>query len=421
MKGVRLVLVMLFILVLCLGTISAAPQRKVKIDKILRNLQAENRIEVRQYVKNAEWTWVEVDYYDEQYPLTIDLLFSNEDDPSRVAYLVAPCGYNFRSNYFTPPSRNIAHFMRANDYLVVGITFREDHLPLNQVDQSVLSWGLAKHRSDMHEVIAAIQHEIQLPYELLGQSSAAVCVLDYAARYRDPKFKKITILDTDSFDPALQPEKVAYANMTYDAVNALIGQGIYANPFVKSFKDLIFAAFLYPDLDSGQARPYNLPGNFTFNGLLHFSLIYTAFLPGLYTPITGLPGEWVMVQGASAGYYNFQLDPRADDFALLQTDAGILPQAAGQFGEGTTPIAIDRDIYALLSLNGAYTIDWKGIQEKVVMINGQLSSGNQTYYGTRIREAGNTDVSIHIIPGYGYADLLYGTNAERDVWTYFLE
>ena len=128
-----------------------------------------------------------------------------------------------------------------------------------------------------------------------------------------------------------------------------------------------------------------------------------------------------MVNGVSKGYYDFHYDPLDDDFALLLTDAKNLPLVANQIGEGTSPLALERDIYAIMALNGAYTIDWAGIQEKVVMVNGELSSGNQIYYGTQIQNAGNSNVIINVIPGYGYVDLLYGTNAEQDVWTHFLD
>ena len=404
-----------------INVLYAAPRGKIKIKKIIKALKAKGQILVKEFEKHDEWTWVEVDYFDEQYPLTIDVLLDNEDEPSRVVYLVAPSGYNFRGNYFTPRSQNIAHFMREHDYLVIGITFREDHLPLAQVDQSLLTWDLEKHRMDMQKVISAIQHKVHLPYILCGQSSSAVCILEYAANCANPKFEKIVLLDTDSFDPEIQPEKVANAQITYDALGQLIEQGIYANPFTKNLKELVSAAMDSPNTDSGQPRRYPLPGNFTLNGLLHFSLIYTAALPGIHTHITGLPGEWVMVQGAAAGYYEPNPDPLYDNFGLFRTDTQILPIVANETGEGTTPLAFERDIYAILSLNGAYTIDWSGIREKVVMVNGELSSGYQTYYGTQIMEAGNTNVTIHVIPDHGYADLLYGQDAEQNVWPHFLE
>jgi hypothetical protein len=311
--------------------------------------------------------------------------------------------------------------MRNNGYLVIGITHREDHLPLAQVNQDILEWDLEKHRRDIHKIISAIQPKIHLPYELLGQSSSAVSILDYAANNSNPNFEKIILLDTDSFDPAFQPEKVQNANITYDAVCQLIEQGIYADPFVKNFIDLVSVSMLYPDADSGQPRPDDFPGNFTFNGLLHYSLIYTAYLPGLHTPITGLPGEWVMVQGAAFGYYNFNDNPLLDNFGLLSTNVQVLGFVANETGEGTTPLALARDIYAILALNDAYTINWAGIQEKVIMVNGELSSGYQTYYATQIQNAGNSNVIINVIPDHGYADLLYGANAEQNVWSHFLD
>jgi len=64
---------------------------------------------------------------------------------------------------------------------------------------------------------------------------------------------------------------------------------------------------------------------------------------------------------------------------------------------------------------------WANIQEKVIMINGELGPGNQIYYGTQIQNAGNSNVNINVIAGHGYADLLYSTNAEQNVWTHFLD
>ncbi|MBN2442153.1 MAG: hypothetical protein JXJ04_12435 [Spirochaetales bacterium] len=368
-----------------------------------------------------KWTQMEIELRDEQYPLTINLLIGHKRFPKKMMFMVAPSGQNFRSTFFSPIDRNMALYLLEKGYLVVGVTYREDKLPIEDVGQFLTDWGMEKHTADLRKAVKLIQRIIKLPYDMIGQASSAVSIMDYASHYSG-KLDKIILLDTDSFDPSLQPEKVVYADMTYNALNQIIASGMYANPFIDSLRNMIFAGTMYPDADSGQARDFlGLPGNFTYAGLLHFSLIYTAFLPGLHTPITGLPGEWVMIQGVTAGYYNYALDPLSDSYGFTYTSLGDLVQVGMNIGTGIIPIAYNRDIYALQSLNGAYEIDWSGIEERVIMINSEYSSGNQAYYGTLIQLAGNNDVSLNLIQGYAYIDLLLSPYAAYDVWPFILQ
>ncbi|MDY6933905.1 MAG: hypothetical protein SVZ03_06740 [Spirochaetota bacterium] len=416
-----LVSAVICVMVLALWPQEARSYHRGKLHQIHAALAKRAPVEWIHYENTDDWRWGELAFNDEQYPLTIDVLENRHSRPDRVAFLVTPSGYNFRNNYFAPREKNIAHFLRENGYLVVSITFREDVMPEDNLDPSVREWGIEKHVADMHKIVRILRRAVRLPYEFIGQSSGAVCIMDYASKFSHPWFEKIGLIDTDSFDPDIYPEKVAYSGITYDAIAQLMDEGILVDTFAADFKELIFAAALYPEMDSGQPRPEGLPGNFTLNGLLHFSLIYTAFLPGLTSPITGLPGEWVMIQGVCNGYYNFDIDPLQDDFGLTKTDHQVMPIVAADIGQGTAPLALAKDMYGLLALSGDYTIDWCGIEERVVMVNGEFSSGDQSYYGTLIQNAGNSDVTLSIINGYGYADLLWGTDAEAEVWPYLID
>jgi hypothetical protein len=368
-----------------------------------------------------DWTMVELELRDETYPLTITLLAGHNRIPEKLIFMVAPGGQNFQNTFFTPVDRNMALYMLDNGYMVAGVTFREDKLPMEEIGPFLADWGMEKHRKDLRKVVKIIQRIIHLPYDMIGQAISAVTIMDYASHYSG-RLDRIILLDTDSFDPVLQPDKFMYADMTYNALTQIMAGGVYADPFMDSMRDLIFAGVMYPDMDSGQSREFlGLPGNFTFGALLHFSMIYTASLPGLHTPLTGLPGEWVMIQGAAAGYYIPAYDPQYDAYGLSYTNPEDLAQIALYMGTGIIPIAYNRDVYAIQAQNGAYNIDWPGIGEEVVMINSEYSSGNQAYYGTLIREAGNEDVSLTVIPGYAYIDLLLSPYADTDVWHYIVE
>ncbi|MCW8966820.1 MAG: hypothetical protein OQK82_09085, partial [Candidatus Pacearchaeota archaeon] len=126
-------------------------------------------------------------------------------------------------------------------------------------------------------------------------------------------------------------------------------------------------------------------------------------------------------QGINAGYYNFALDPQSDSYGFTYTNLEDLVQVAMNIGTGIVPIAYNRDISAIQALNGAYEIDWSGIDERVIMINSEYSSGNQAYYGTLIQLAGNNDVSFNLIQGYAYIDLLLSPFAANDVWPFILQ
>ena len=127
-----------------------------------------------------------------------------------------------------------------------------------------------------------------------------------------------------------------------------------------------------------------------------------------------------MVLGNAAGYYEFAVNPADDVFALLQTDVDRLRLAGTELGSGTAPLALLRDYTAAIAGLEPYTVNWFGIDEKVVWINAALGMGAQTYGAELTREAGNTNVAVHIVPGYGHADIIFGKNAKADVWQLFV-
>lgn len=87
------------------------------------------------------------------------------------------------------------------------------------------------------------------------------------------------------------PESVEFTNTqaSLAACDQLISQGVVANTEILGFQFIAQQAQLDPMGDSGFPRPVG--GNFTNEGLFYFALINTNTLPGLITPITGLPSN----------------------------------------------------------------------------------------------------------------------------------
>ncbi|HQG30340.1 MAG TPA: hypothetical protein PLA83_00310 [Deltaproteobacteria bacterium] len=149
-------------------------------------------------VPTLEWSWFEVNFYDEVYPLTVDFVGSNFQCPRKVIYLLPGGGVNFRSSFLTPTSDNLAQFFRKNGYLVVGITPREDNVPILLSYRCMEGWGLEKHRFDIRKIISIIQGKIGLPYTILGHSFGAAYALDYASRYSDSALERGSSLSTST-------------------------------------------------------------------------------------------------------------------------------------------------------------------------------------------------------------------------------
>jgi pimeloyl-ACP methyl ester carboxylesterase len=363
------------------------------------------------------WSWFEVNFYDEQYPLTVDVLGSNFASAKKVIYLLPGGGGNFSASFFTPMDNNLAQFFRQAGFLVIGITPREDNAPPGIY---MADWGMAKHKADIQEIIGIIQAKIKLPYWVLGHSFGAAYALDYSSTCNDDLFKKVIALDIYSFDPTKVPDMVTDAEITYEAFLELINEGQFADSTFSDFKSLMFISLLFPKSDSGELRP--IGGDFTYEGLLYFSMIDSYLLPGIHTPLTGLANDWPLVQSYVAGKYTFAANPLADTYRLTHSDIGTLRTAIFKLGSGLTPCAVYRDYFAVNAYNGAYTINWSGIRVPVLWVNSRLGYSGNTYGATLIKNSGNTNVKVPpSIPGYGHLDVLFSNTAQGNVWHLFLE
>lgn len=378
--------------------------------------------------------WVEADVWDEDFPLTVHLVAKPRARIKRVIYLLPSSGLNFRGSYLTPEADGLAYYFARRNYLVVGISPREDNIGKDSVspdaDPSVASeWGLEKHRTDVRQVVAAVQKAVDLPYDVLGHSLGAIVALDYAAKISEANFETVMVLDLPSFGPTDevllygQEPVSAYllASLSLGAYADLLGKGTYLDASIAALKELVALAALFPTADSGTPRIV-APGNFTLNGLLHYSLIFTAFLPGAISPTTGLPQEWPMILGNAAGFYDFAADPQDDVFGLVHIDIERLQDVAFAVGSGLTPIALARDYTAAISNDEAYLptykVEWADVNESVRWINGELGMGPYTYATTLMEAAGNTDIEVTIVPMYGHIDVILSDTAEEDVWKY---
>jgi pimeloyl-ACP methyl ester carboxylesterase len=386
------------------------------------------RLKDRDRCNNDNLTWVEIKFYDEQYPLTLNVVSMKRPNPCKVIYLLAASSLNFKSSFFTPIENSLASYLAQQGYLVVGITPREDNVP-PEADPSVMEkWGMRKHREDVRKIIRLVQANVDKPYQVLGHSLGAIIALDYAGEYADKQFRSVTLLDIPSFDPKQQDyaDKMASARQALHAYHTLLDANIYEETSVVDYKRLLAVATNYPTFDSKLPRAYvvpGMPGNFTIAGLLHFGLIFTAYMPGLITPYTDsyLPQEWPMVQGNAAGTYVLNDDPLKDTFGLKLSDLDQLGQAAAEVGSGIVPVALLRDYTSSIAELGDYRIHWAGIQEKVLWINGGLGMGYQTYGAELIRSlANNHKVTVAVVPGYGHVDLIYSKTARKDVWSRLL-
>ena len=366
-----------------------------------------------QSMTSLAWSWFEVSFQDETYPLTIDLVGSNFLSPKKVIYLLPGGGLNFRSSFFTPVGDNLTQFFRRAGYLVVSITPREDSVPSGGPLDCIAEWGMAKHKEDIHEIIEIIQGRLNLPYRILGHSFGAAYALDYAASYDGAE--KIIALDIYSFGEG--SDGALNSATTCGAYQELMGEGTYADTTFSDFKQLMFLSMLLPGLDSGEPREgLGCSGNFTLEGLLFFSLIYSSEVPGIHTDITGLPGDWPLVQSYAAGEYVCSDNPADDEYFLDLSDIVTLRTASFKMGSGLVPCAVYRDWYAVNAHNGVYEIDWGGIQEPVLWVNTGLGYGEQWYAPPE-----NTEIERVVIDGYGHLDVFSNTTAQQDIWCLFLE
>ena len=245
------------------------------------------------------------------------------------------------------------------------------------------------------------------------------CRFTYAATWPNGP-EKVIALDIYSFDPA-DSESVLASDLTCDAYQELMDSGSYIDSSYADIKDLMLISLLLPLIDSGEPRDFlGLPGDFTYEGLLYFCMIYSSELPGVHTPLTGLAGDWPLVQSYAAGQYCFAANPLYDDYELSCSSMCTLREASIKVGSGIVPNALARDFFAVNAYNGVYEIEWSKITMPVLWFNTELGYGSNMY-GANLIHVNNPDVLVAVAPGYGHLDMLSGRNAARDVWRWLIQ
>jgi pimeloyl-ACP methyl ester carboxylesterase len=278
----------------------------------------------------------------------------------------------------------------------------------------MLQWGMEQHRADIRSIVQRVQAAVQLPYDVLGHSYGAASALDYAAAYPGEARRAIA-LDIYSFDPFADPASVASAALTRNAYDQLMSLGVYADATYNDFGALAKTAFA-GKLDAGLAGSDDLDP-YTSKQLLLLGMIYSWILPGIHTPITGLPGDWPLEMGALEGDYLTGFTEGDDDKSLGHTRFATLRRVSEQMGGGVIPMAFARDYWSIVALDDPTTrIRWQDITSEVIWLNSELGYGDQSYGAELIRAAGNEHVKVGVVEGYGHQDMIWGDTARRDVW-----
>jgi pimeloyl-ACP methyl ester carboxylesterase len=374
-------------------------------------------------VVTLDWSWFEVNYYDETYPLTVDVVGSNFQTVKKVIYLLPGGGVNFKSSFFTPIDNNIAQFLRTKGYLVIGITPREDNVPKGLNSYPMMAeWGMDKHVADIHNVIDKIQKKINnLPYVILGHSFGAAYALEYAGAYPDGAAKVIA-LDIYSFGPedvfpdpyyATYFDTAAWLSSLYADT---IASGQTADSTYSQIQSLMLISLIFPKIDSGESRTPFATGDFTYEGLLYFSMIDSAVLPGIFSDTTGLPSEWPMIGGYVSGNYVFSDNPINDQYSLNHANMFNLREASFKVGSGLVPYALYRDFFAINAVDGDSNIQWSRINKPVLWINTALGYGDYMHGVDMI----TSPVTPVIIGDYGHLDILASKTAKQDVWQKYI-
>jgi pimeloyl-ACP methyl ester carboxylesterase len=367
---------------------------------------------------NLRWTWIELDIYDQAYPLSVDIVVSNVLPPRGVIYMLPGGAANFRAAFLTPREDNLAAFFRRRGYLVIGISPREDRVPPTEQDFSFMAnWGMQQHREDVRAVVSKVQAVVPLPYELLGHSYGAATALDYAGAYPEEP-SRVIALDIYSFDPYVTPASISRAGRTHAAYVDLIAEGTFADTTYYDFSTLANRGL--NDIDAGPTTPFDAGADAldpdTSKQLLLYGLIYSSMLPGVHSDLTGLAGDWPMALSTIAGRDRdtVSIDERRP---FRNTELATLRAVSSELGSGLISMAFARDYWSVVSLaDPAYPLHWSSIRSEIAWINTELGYAGQTHGAELIRASGNTRVTVEVIPDYGHADLLWSRNARRDVW-----
>ncbi|MFF3211172.1 hypothetical protein ACFYYB_10970 [Streptomyces sp. NPDC002886] len=334
-------------------------------------------------------------------PVTVDVVADTRRTPHGIAYLLPGGGLNFGSSFFTPSDLNLAHRLRREGLLVVGVTPREDAAASGDIGPD---WGLAAHRRDLATVVEALDGALGLPYQYVGHSAGALLALDAASHDDSPRLTRVVALDTTG---PYSGDLAVRAAQTRDAYEARIAQGSYATD--PGLPALLSRAVTDPGGSSEVPWPPDPGLRFTHAGLAHFALVRTALLPG--------PANWIYTQGHAAGSYSFGATPAADRFGLAHTTLAAWHAATAALGSGLIPDALLRDLTAVWAGDGkSYAIDWERITAEVVWVNAELGRGDHARGPRLIRAGGNTRVRFAVVPGYGHGDPLWSQTAAADVW-----
>ncbi|WP_392891606.1 hypothetical protein [Streptomyces sp. LN699] len=130
-------------------------------------------------------------------PVTVEVLADTTRVPHGIAYLLPGGGLNFTADYFTPDGHaggGLAHHLRRQGLLVVGVTPREDAAG-GPADVGA-DRGLAAHRRDLAGVVAALDAVLRLPYQYAGHSAGGALALDAASHDPSPRLRRVLVLDT---------------------------------------------------------------------------------------------------------------------------------------------------------------------------------------------------------------------------------
>ncbi|MGW6706993.1 hypothetical protein ACWGDE_19175 [Streptomyces sp. NPDC054956] len=335
-------------------------------------------------------------------PVTVDVVADTRRAPRGIAYLLPGGGLNFCADFFTPGDLNLAHRLRREGLLVVGVTPREDAATAADIGPDR---GLAAHRRDLAGVVAALDGALGLPYQYAGHSAGAALALDAAAHDRSPRLTRVVVLDTTG---PYEGDLAVRAAAMRDGYEDRLAQGEYAaDPGLAA---LIARAVTDPDAPSQVPWPPDPSLRFTNAGLAHFVLVRTSALPG--------PANWIYTRGHSAGSYVFGATPAEDRFALTHTPLATWHAATSALGSGLIPTALMRDLAAIWAGDEkTYEIGWDRIDAEVVWINTELGRGDHSRGAQLIRTGGNDRVGFTVVPDYGHGDAVWSTTAEADVWS----
>ena len=404
------------------------PTGQISLDKVLfAKRMAEQTIEKLKEIKtisnielvkleiinnNILWTQFLLDDGD-ILPIKIDLLNDLFSRQTKNIYLSPGTALNIQTNFITPKNKNLAVFLANKHYLVIGISPREDNAPANFNFDLIKDWGFEKHTQDFSEIVDIFQRIWDRDFDVLGHSAGALVVLNYSSTpsyissTTSNKLKTVRVIDEVGQYP-LNSTGFQNSQASLNAANQLIANGTFVDNTFLGFVFLAQQAKTNPTGDSGVPRPAG--DNFTNEGLLFFSLINTAFLPGLLTPITGLPSFWYLKQGFNSGTYEFGPTPLEDKYALLHTNIQTIFDALSSIGSGTYPIAYDRAFYAL-RIN-QFPLNWGNIKVPVFWINTELGFGDASFTISLLK----TQTTYDVVKNYGHADPVYSDTADIDFW-----